>query len=350
MKRNHSLARGAIRLLPCLFLALPIPAQAQDGDSLRAAVAARHQEAVRAAEIFLDRSRPADQRIAAVRLAETFLMPEQRTRAAVVARDAREEPEVRAAALLGLLHVIEEDDSLVADVSAWLPSPRTPPVLRAAAMTVIENLMFSQGAHAPAELLAALRATASDRDPTLRERALSALALAGDEATLARLREGLRSPGGGSLLPASRAVELLGLNLTDSTLAVLHQVMIEPPDAAARVAAIRFLGGYAPSRPLLVRYLQDPREVEPVRMTAMGALHAGAPGEFPGYALPIIEDEAASDILRVYAIRAVQYRRPRTRTAESGDSFDHAVARLATGSRSDTVRRAAAEYKSRRGI
>jgi hypothetical protein len=145
-------------------------------------------------------------------------------------------------------------------------------------------------------------------------------------------------------------VELLGLNLSDSTLLVLHQVMIEPPDTAARIAAIRFLGGYAPSRVLLVGYLQDRRETEPVRMAAMGALHAGAPGEFPGYALPIVEDEAASDMLRVYAIRAVQYRRPRARAGEGGDAFDQAVARLATGARSDTVRRAAADYKSRRGI
>ncbi|HEX2205147.1 MAG TPA: hypothetical protein VHG91_17680 [Longimicrobium sp.] len=355
MRPNESTGHGALRrLLPLLLLALPLAASAQPGasraDTLRAQVAARREEVARASERFLDRDRPAAERVRAAEEAEAFLEPEHRAGAAAVARDEREEPRVRARALLGLLHVLGEDSALVSDVAAWVASRRTPPALRDAAMTAAENLMFS---HAPRpsrrELVDALRETTADPDPALRERAFAVLALQDDEVARARLLEGLGAPRSAPLPPA-RIVELLGASLNEGSLPALHRAMLEPPDTATRTAALRLLGGYAPSRPYLVRYLQDPREPGAVRLAAMGALHAAAPDSFPGYALPVVEDEDADEPLRVYAIRAVQYRRPSAARAQDADAFDLAVRRLAAASRSGEVRRAAADYVRRRGI
>jgi hypothetical protein len=332
-------------------LAVPCAAQAQSrADSLRLLITARQEEAARAAEVFLDRRRPIDERLRAASVAEAFLAPQHRAAAAAVARDEREDPRVRARALLGVLHAIGHEDGLIADAAAWLASPRTPPVLREAAMQVTEVLLFSFSPPSNSATVEALRAVLTDPDSVLRGRAFAALASHDDEAVRTRLLEGLRGRGGAAPLPPWRAVELLGVSLNEVSLPVLHQTLIEPPDAATRIAAIRLLGGYAPSRPFLVRYLQDPRETGVVRMAAMGALHAGAPREFSEYALPVVEDEAADEALRIYAIRAVQYRRPRARAGQALDAFDAAVRRLATAARSEAVRAAAADFVIRRGI
>jgi hypothetical protein len=349
--KHHCFRHRAWPLLPLLLLAAAGAAHAQPhADSLRRVVASRQQEAARAAEVFLDRGRSTSERLRAADAAEAFLAPEHSAGAAAVARDEREDPQVRARALLGIVHTLGEDPALIAEVSTWVASPRTPPVLREAAMQAAEILMFSPAPHSDAPPVEALRALLADPDPGLRRRAFAVLAGHDDEQARGRLLEGLRGPAARAPLPPATAVELLGIALNAASLPVLHQVMVEPPDTATRIAAIRILGSHAPSRPFLVRYLQDRREGEAVRLAAMGALHACAPREFPEYALPVVEDETAGDALRVYAIHAVQYRRPPARGGQPEDAFDAAVRRLATASSSAAVRGAATDYVRARRI
>jgi hypothetical protein len=223
-------------------------------------------------------------------------------------------------------------------------------------MGVVETLMFGSAvSHAKHEdFLVVLRQVAQDPDSGLRARALALLAAEGDEPTRRRLLESLGHPDQAPLPPA-RIVQLLGLVLTDSVYPVLNALLLRSPDEATRLETIRLLGAYPPSRPLLVRYLQDGREPDAVRLTAMAALHAGVPQEFPRLALPVILDEGASDTLRTYGILATSLRRRALRVdsvtvAGAVDSFDKAIHQLATESRSPAVRAAAAQYLQARGL
>lgn len=325
-------------------------------DSLRVQVAAREAEIAAAAAVFLDKQRPEAERAAAVARITAFVRPDDIRRAFALARDQEEPPQLRAFALPRVQHALAGDTGFAGAVLALVVSATTPGPIRDAAMEVLETLMFGSAArHARHDdFVAVLRLVTQDPDSNLRARAFALLVADGDEQTRRQLLESLRQPELVPLPPAS-IVRLLGLTLTDSVYPVLHAVLIQPPDAATRVEAIRLLGGYVPSRLLLTRYLQDAQEPDVVRLAAMATLHANAPGEFPGLALPVILDEQASDSLRLYGIQATRLRR-RTLGADSlaafptGDSFDQAMLRLATESRSTAVRAAAASYLRARGV
>jgi hypothetical protein len=337
-------------VVAALLLASPCAAQRTQAapsspaaDSLRAAIAARRGEISRAAAIFLDPRRPVEERERAAESVTAFVEPAHVAGAAQVARDPRENPRLRALAHARIRHAVSRDSALALEAARWVRSRETPRELRLAALTSLESLLFSFTPHTFHEtLLDAVRAVTEEDDGELRLRAFSILAAQGDAASLARLRQELRSTGA-SALPPRESVRLLGLRLEPESLPVLHAVMLDPPDAAARVEAVRLLGGYAPSRDALVRILRDPGENVEVRLAAMGALHANAPERFAAWALPVVADEGADDRLRVFAIQAVRYRRPAALRLAS-DDFDATVLRLHSESSSAAVRRAALDY------
>lgn len=332
----------------------PVVAQQRGPDSIRAAVAAREAQIARAAAIFLDSSRSTDERAAGARTVSTFLRPEHIAGAFAVARNEREAPLLRALAVTRINHALRGDTTFAELLKGWAESPGTPAAMRAAAFDVIGVFMFSSPTrqeHDP-RLIDALRRLTRDRDPEVRLRAFALLAPEGDPAVQSALLEGLRVPGQARVPPLD-AVRLLGVALNDSIYPVLHEVMLRPPDPDTRLAALSLLGGYAPSRSFIVRYMQDPRETSVARLAAMATLHANTPTEFVRLALPVILDEQAGDELRTYGLQAAASRRHPLTTDSlklGGDSLDQAARRLARESRSPAVRQAAATYLRSRGI
>lgn len=341
--------RALLAAASLVLLAGPAAAQPANAtrspaaDSLRGQIQAHRAAIAAAAEVFLNPRNPADARLRAGESVAAFVEPAHVQAAAGLARDPREDPRLRALAHTRIRHAASRDSALALEAAAWVRSRETPRELRMAALATLESLLFSftpQTFHET--LLDALRAVVDDPDAGVRQRAFRILAAQGDAAARARLREGLRAPGAAAL-PPRESVRLLGLRLDPESLPVLHAVMLDPPDAATRVEAVRLLGGYAPSRETLVRILRDRNESLDARLAAMGALHANEPEAFPALALPVVADEGADDRLRVYAIHAVRYRRPPTLRL-AADDFDAAVQRLNAQSSSPAVRRAASEY------
>jgi hypothetical protein len=318
--------------------------------AVEAELAAREAAVARGAEVFLDRSRPPEERAAAVQGFGTLVRDDQIAAALQLLRDPGQPARLRALALHLVQHRVDRDDALVTDLLSWVRDPATPPELRREALAVFRSLMFSSFAvHARRpEFMRTLRDLTGDADLEVRASAFAILAAYGDDLAQQKLIACLKSPDKAPL-PTARCVELLGANLHGDFLPVLDEVLRRPSDPAARVAALRLLGGYPPSRPEILRLLADPRESEEIRAAALATLNANDPEHFPAYSLPVVVDEGASDALRVYAIQAVGQRRG-ARAKRQADDFDAAVRRLAEGSKSAAVRRASGQYLRATGV
>lgn len=337
----------------CLALSVAASAQTRnpqtpaEGRQNGPSEVAAHQEALaQAAAVFLDTSRSLEERAAAAQRVDLFLRPDQIAAAVRVARNPSEAPRLRALALARIPQAVAKDDALFTDLLRWVASPETPAELHRAAVDVADALAFSSlAAHARrGELLDAFRALTRDPEPDLRRRAFARLSAEGDDFAQRQLLEGLKSPSRAPL-PAADAVNLLGLRLPADAYPVLRELLFHPPDEATRLEVIRHLGGHPPSRPDLIRILQNPEESAQARQAALGALHANVPESLPEIVLPVLQDDRAADELRVFAIQAVRWRRAsRSLQLQGIAAFDAAVRDLARGARSEAVRRAAAEY------
>jgi hypothetical protein len=326
----------------------PYPAPAGGRQALQAELSAHAEATARAAAVLLDRSKSLEERTTAGKRVEAIFRADQVAAAIQLARDSSQHPRLRALALSKVMHAIPGDDALVTDVLKWISSRETPPVLRFTAVEVAEGLMFSSlAAHARrGEFLEAFRSLLRDpeSDPELRRRAFALLSAEGDDLAQRLLIEALKSPKGAAVPPAE-AVRLLGLRLPADAYPVLAEILRNPPDPATRLEVIRHLGGYPPSRPDLVRILQDPKEAPAARLAALGALHANVPESLPEIVLPIIRDEQAGDELRVQALQNIRWRRTSSKLRLHGiPAFDAAVREISTASRSEAVRRVAREY------
>jgi hypothetical protein len=285
------------------------------------------------------------QRVAAAERIEVFLRPEHVAAAVRLSRDAGQPPALRALALRRVVHAVLADDSLISDLLTWVADPATPPELHRAAVTVADALFFSSVAgHARrGEFLQAFRALTSDPQPDLRRLAFSRLSAEGDDAAQRRLLEGLKG-GTDAPLPPAESIELLGLRMPADAFPVLHQLLVSAPDPQTRIAAIRHLGAYPPSRADLIRIVQSRDEKQEARLAALGALHANVPEALPAIAAPVLKDPTAGDELRIFVIQAVRWRRGNSGLRLEGISdFDAAVRALADGTESE-LRRVAREY------
>jgi hypothetical protein len=340
-------------LAACLLLAGTVIAQQeQQQPTSREALQARiraHAEAIsRAARIFLDRTRPEAERLAAVRDTEEFVSAEDVAAATSVFLDAGQSAAIRATALAMIEHAVDRNQDVVTEVLRLATSRDTPRPLRTIAVKVLTDLSFSSLTmqQRSADLLPALRTLTQDPDRELRFTAFSILAANGDDFAQQRLIECVRNP---ATAPLSRAecIRLLGLQLHGDAYPVLYDVLLRDREETTRIEAIRFLGGYAEARPKLLELLRDREQPEPVRMAVLGALHAADPETFPAIAIDIVRDETASDAMRIYGIQAVRQRRrsvmERYKNAAIAP-FDEAVAQLARSSKSADVRKAAEAY------
>jgi hypothetical protein len=358
MRHSHRILRTAALLVAASAaagLASPASAQGVDQDSLRRAQLAQidqHRALVAAgAAVFLDRALTPTERLAAVRGIAAFAESLHVAGAARIALDTAESLPIRVRALELVGHRMGTDTSFARAVLPFVADSTTALELRREAATQTAFATFGSSAfHAMRErFLQALRNAAVDPDLEVRRAALRALAGQGDEAALRLLERGLVTPGDAGL-PPSEAVHLLGLNDPTPFFAVLHGVMREPPDSATRLAAIRLLGGYEPSRADLVALLRDPQESPAARHAALGALAAGDPQGLAERVAPVVADEGAPLDLRLRAIKAVEIirtsRDPRV-LGRVPDEFDRTLERLAERSSTLAVRDAARGYLDR---
>ncbi len=334
-------------VLGVLLLAAPVSAQkAPEREAVRSQVDAYREKAKQAARIFLDASKSDDQRAAAVAGVTIFLEKEQVDGAIAVFRNEGESGRIRALALSRIPHARAQNDQILTDVLKVIRNSAAPLNLRQTSMRVLQEMLFSSmSAHLRHdEVFAMLRELTRDQNLSMREAAFQILAAHGDEATQAQLLDGLKSKKG-ALLPPDESVRLLGLHARSEMYPVFHQLLVSPPDEKTKVECVRLLGGYEPSRKIIIGFLQNPNESTAVRQAALATLNANDAEHLAEHALPVIIDERTSDTLRVYGILAVQQRRVSQKMLLSGaGEFDRAVQKLAEDSPSKEVTEAARRY------
>lgn len=321
-------------------------------DSLRRAqrlqVEQYRAQAAAAAAVFLDRTRPASDRLAAVRDISAFVEAPHVDGSVAVALDQREPVAIRVRAIQLAGDRVERDTTFEASLLSMITDRTAAPDLRYAAIGRVTSGTFGAltvGARSD-KFFDALRTAARDADIRLRRAALGALAGYDDQPTLSLLAQGLSSPAG-ALLPPREAVRLLGLRDPTPYYPLLNRLMLQPPDSATRLAAIQLLGGHAPSRAQIVGYLRDPAEPPAIRQAALSALAVGDPAGFPQQVLAVVADEAAPLDLRLRAIKIIEVRRtsrdPKV-LGRAADEFDRLMERLITGSQAGAIREAARVY------
>jgi hypothetical protein len=320
---------------------------------LQSEAAALHAKARQAATAFLDTRRTDAARIAAVRDVETIFEQDQISGFVGTLRDSAQSDPIRATALRKISPHIASQAGLIPELSVWVQSRRTPKQLRHETLEQLHGLSFSNGMTTEGQsITGAMRALLRDPDIEFRRTAFSVLSAQGDETAQRALLGGLRDPRTAPL-PPQEAVSLLGLRLQPDYYPTLFALYRRPPNEETRIASMRLLGGYPEARPELIRAIRNANESLQARLAAAGTLHSSVPEQFGEAILPVVEDEAAPDELRVYGLRAEMLRRESRafRAARKGpDGFDAAASRLARESHSSTVRAAAGRYVSGRRL
>ena len=340
--------------LVLLINAPPVMAQI-DTDSLRAArmreVEAERARITSAGNIFLDPQQPEAARLAATEGIGTFVDPEQARAAARLALDPRQPEAIRLRALRLGVNVVHADSAIGMRFLQMVGDDRTPVALRREGVGIIEAMTWASPLKRTnlADMLEALRSAARSADQSLREEALGTLVLYNDSAAIETLRASLQQPSG-AVAPA-RAARLLGSVDPTPYYRDLHRVLVDPPDPETRLQAAALLGGYPPSRAVLVRILGNNQDPLDLRLTALGAIAANIPDSLPGLLAALMESEATPVELRLSGIRRVELQRttrdPKVIAAHRGDAFDSAMERLAQRSQHPEVRAAAVRYLSR---
>jgi hypothetical protein len=173
---------------------------------------------------------------------------------------------------------IDQDPSKIDDLLDILADPNVPANQRTNILYLLRQISFRSApfqAKRP-EYLATLRGIVDDPDRTLRRRAVGTLAREKDEYVQRRLIDGLEGRDK-ALVPASKAIQLLGYDVHAEILPLMHRLVEDPPNKVARKEAIRLLAADPAAVDSLVEIVRDKREDPDVRRTAAIALQSIAP-------------------------------------------------------------------------
>jgi HEAT repeat protein len=255
--------------------------------------------------VFSDRSKPAEERRTALRIA-ALRDQDEVGEALDLIRDREEDAELRAAAVHAIDDEVGKRDDLIDMMIGLLRDSTEPVVMRLAALRVLQQSSFRAAIFNPKrpEYLAALRAVIDDQDSSLREQALEILAQDKDEYAQRRLLEGLEDPSE-ALLPPGKAVQLLGYDIHAEHYPILRDMVQNPPSPEAKQEAVRLLASDPTSKELLADILKDKDERREVRNASASALQSLAPVEFEEQAKQIVLDDDEYDDLRATAINAL---------------------------------------------
>lgn len=256
-----------------------------------------------------------------------------------VVADEQEPPEIRAAALARVTEYVPGDERISRLIINWLGNPRETPVLRRAALRADSALAFEH-----MQMPEVYKKMLEDPDPEMRVYAFSRLVPHGDARAQQMLIEGLKNPEAAPL-PAPLAIAILSTAPKSEALPTLFEVAQNTRDEAARIEAIRLLGGYAPARKTLVDISRNAGEKDETRAAALSALYAGDRDNIVQYATPILTAEASPELrsLAIQMTTSVRQDMKYRFNAKSADAYDRLIEKL---SRDDApqVRKAAQTY------
>ncbi len=242
------------------------------------------------------------------------------------------DPESRKAAIEAMGPEIIDDDDVFEKMMADVADTSVPATVRGAIVNTMHARSFAspKTAERRPEWLAGLRGLLADKDASLRERAAGLLMNEKDTHAQDVLLQGLRDPQK-AIVPAERALELLGNDIHADVFVHARSVLQNPPNEAARLEAIRVLAAEPESVPLLESLLRDRKENPEVRRLAIAGLSATAPLALRKHASAIIHDDAEDPSIVATSLTALALDKsaPPGDLAERADHLrrkgDHAV-------------------------
>ena len=308
-----------------LFYSTSTYAQLSKRDSTRNAVAAYVQVVNKAADVFLNRRLPTEERLKAIAQYPIIYEDKQVQQFKTVALSNDEKPEIRAMALNKIYQYVETDERLLNQAIQWFGNPETPRALRYETLNLIGNLSFSS----LTGTLEVYNKMVNDPDLNFRSFAVSKLVLNGDARAQQLLIQGLDNSKV-ALFPTAHAIELLSLAPKKEFYPAVYKVLLETQDQAARLAAVQVLGPYKEARVKLIAISQNTEEKEVFRESALRALYSGDKDNIIQYVTPILQDKSASSRLQMLGLqmsidtrRSMAYRK--SKKARKADSFDNLV-------------------------
>jgi HEAT repeat protein len=255
--------------------------------------------------VFLDRTRPVEERRQALHSTEVRDQDEV-AEATDIARDREADVGLRVAAVHALDIEVSQRQDMIDLMIGLLGDDAEPPAVRLAALQVLQQSTFSAATFNPKrpEYLAALRTVIDDQDASLREQALEILAQEKEEYAQRRLLEGLENPSQ-ALVPPEKAIQLLGYDIHAEHYPILRKIVQDPPSPEAKQEAVRMLGSDPESKELLTGILMDTNERREVRNASASALQSLAPAEFEERAREIAFAQNEYPDIRATAINAL---------------------------------------------
>ena len=300
-------------------------------DSIERAVNEYVRTVNQAADVFLDRQRPAAERLKAIAPYPFIYEARQAEQFKRLALSAEEPPDLRAMALSKIYHFVENDERLLGQAIQWLGDPQTPKPLRAETLRLIGNVSFSS----LSGILEVYPKMLEDPELEYRAFAASKLLINGDARTQQLLIRGLENPGAALFEPAL-AIELLALSPKKEFYPAAYKVLLESSDEAARLAALQTMGPYPPARERLIAISQSPNEKEAFRESALMALYSGDRDNIIQYVTPLLRERAAPARLQALGIqmsidvrKAMAYRR--SKAAQKADEYDRLMLSISEG-------------------
>lgn len=301
-------------------------AQYPDKDRLRNELRSRALSHDVSLDAFLNPANSLSVRLNALRAAGNVESLAAATALFALAQDRNEIPDLRAAALQRLVNVVASNEGAIEAVLRILADPNEPGFLRDAALTVLQTCDIASRTFSArrGEYTQALRALMSDRDDNLRRRAMSYLALKGDEVIQAALIAGLETPRV-ALVEPELAIQLLSYDLHANSFPILRRIAESPPNLRSKKEALRNLAADPESAALLERVMLDPAEDPEVRHVSAVSLQALDPKSANAIAKNVILDSREDVGLRTALLNTLAHS-----SAFKADEDRDFVAQLAT--------------------
>jgi hypothetical protein len=225
-----------------------------------------------------------------------------------VLRDVNASDEPRDEALRAVGLNIDQNPDKIDDLLDILRDTSVPAEQRVEVLYLLRQISFRFALYPAkrAEYLDALRSIVDDPDRTLRRRAVGTLAREKDEYVQRRLIDGLEGREK-LLVPAPKAIQLLGYDVHAEFLPVIRRYVEDPPSQAARKEAIRLLAADPTAVDLLLGILRDRSEDADVRRISAIALQSLAPDVLLAEARRIAVDENEPAELRAWALTTLTH-------------------------------------------
>jgi HEAT repeat protein len=326
-------------LLLTLALASAATAQQALREQLEAETIQYQATVAEAANVFLNQRLSPERRLKAIEPHAALYDEKQVAMFQRVVADPQEPPEIRAAALARITEYVPNDERIGRLILNWLGDPRETMVLRRAALRADSALAFQH-----MQLPTVYQKMLDDPEPEFRLYAFSRLVSQGDARAQQKLIEGLKNPEAAPL-PAPTAIAILSSAPKSEALPTFLELAQNNRDPAARVEAIRLLGGYEPARKTLVEISRNASEKDDTRAAALSALYAGDRENIVQYATPILTAEGSPELqaLAIQMTATVRQDMKYRFNAKSADTYDRLVEKLSREG-APQVRKAAQTY------